>query len=374
MSRTNLLCVLVFVVLMLAASRTQAQERLCDPAFEDCRTPLWNLIDAETVGIDVAFWFMQDSSYATKLINRFKAGVPVRVLVDPRANPNFDGNGAVLEQLKAAGIPMRYKPGGGILHWKMMLFAGQNKLEFSGANYSGNFFVPDAPNSNYFDEAIYFTNDPALIQSFKTKFDDVWTNTVLYGNFANINGPLTRRYPTTAINSELNFPPSLDSSQDFMIRTQQNMNAETKKIDIIMYRITNQGYTDTTIAAVKRGVPVRLIHEPDEYRNPERQWDAWNVDRLHMAGVQIKMRKHLGLNHQKSVLLYGRGLTIFGSSNWSSPSFNYQEEHNYFSNKTWFFQWFVDQFNRKWNSATEFEPFVPQPPTVPTNLSPTNFN
>src|SRR5215470_10484058 len=100
---------LVFVVLMLAAFSTQGQERLCDPAFEDCRHPLWDLIDAETAGIDVAFWFMQDSSYATKIIERFKAGVPVRVLVDPRANPTYDGNEAVLNQLKAAGIPMRYK-------------------------------------------------------------------------------------------------------------------------------------------------------------------------------------------------------------------------------------------------------------------------
>jgi phosphatidylserine/phosphatidylglycerophosphate/cardiolipin synthase-like enzyme len=372
MSRAKPLLALVFVVLIVASSRTQAQERLCDPAFEDCRTPLWNLIDAETVGIDVAFWFMQDSSYATKLINRFKAGVPVRVLVDPRANRSFDGNEAVLSQLKAAGIPMRYKVGDGILHWKMMLFAGQNKLEFSGANYSGNFFVPDAPNSNYFDEAIYFTNDPALIQSFKTKFDDVWTNTVLYGNFANINGPLTRRYPTTAINPELNFPPSLDSSQDFLLRTQQNLNAETKKIDIIMYRITSQGFTDATIAAVRRGVPVRLIHEPDEYRNTARQWDAWNVDRMFMAGVQIKMRRHLGLNHQKSVLLYGRGMTIFGSSNWTTPSSNSQLEHNYFTTKSWFFQWFVNQFERKWNSTTENQPFVPLPPNEPANLFPLN--
>jgi hypothetical protein len=30
------------------------------------------------------------------------------------------------------------------------------------------------------------------------------------------------------------------------------------------------------------------------------------------------------------------------------------------------------QFNRKWNSAAEFEPFVPQPPTVPVYLSPVN--
>jgi len=333
---------------------------------------LWQLIDAETQGIDVAFWFMQDSSYATKLINRFKAGVPVRVLVDPRANPTYAGNEAVLNMLKDAGIPMRYKLGDGILHWKMMLFVGQNKLEFSGANYSGNFFVPDAPNSNYIDEAIYFTNDLSVINSFKTKYDDIWTNTLDYGNFANITAPLTRRYPTFAINPELNFPPSADSSQDFLTRTQQRFNAETQKIDIIMYRITNQGYADTTIAAVKRGIPVRLIHEPDEYRNLARQWDSWNVDRMYMAGVQIKMRKHLGLNHQKSVLLYGQGMTIFGSSNWTGPSSNSQQEHNYFTTKSWFFTWFVNQFDRKWNSTTENETFVPLPPTQPSYVSPAN--
>ena len=106
------------------------------------------------------------------------------------------------------------------------------------------------------------------------------------------------------------------------------MNAETQKIDMIMYRITNQAFSDMTIAAVKRGVPMRLIHEPDEYRNLARQWDSWNVDRMYMAGVQIKMRKHLGLNHQKTVILYNQGMTIFGSSNWTGPSSNFQLEHN----------------------------------------------
>src|ERR1051325_7603945 len=182
MNMRHLFAASLLGLVLLLSSNVQAQERLCDPAFEDCRTPLWQLIDAETVGIDVAFWFMQDTSFATKIINRCKAGVPVRVLVDPRANPTYAGNEAVLNSLKAAGIPMRYKKDDGILHWKMMLFVGQNQLEFSGANYSGNFFVPDAPYSNYIDEAIYFTDDVSLIQSFKTRFDDLWTNTVDYGD------------------------------------------------------------------------------------------------------------------------------------------------------------------------------------------------
>jgi hypothetical protein len=189
------LALLVLALILLPAVSAHAQERLCDTAFEDCRTPLWQLIDNETQGIDVAFWFMQDSSFANKLIARHNAGVPVRVLVDPRANPTYAGNEAILNSLRDAGIPMRYKLTDGILHWKMMLFVGQNKLEFSGANYEGHFFVPFEPNVNYLDEAIYFTDDVSLIQSFKTKYDDVWTNTVDYGNFANINGPLTRRYP-----------------------------------------------------------------------------------------------------------------------------------------------------------------------------------
>ena len=217
----RLLFPLLLALVLLPVINIQAQERLCDTAFEDCRQPLWQLIDNETQGIDVAFWFMQDSSYATKLITKFQQGVPVRVTVDPRANPTYAGNEDVLNMLKNAGIPMRYKLTDGILHWKMMLFVGQNKLEFSGANYSGNFFVPDAPYSNYMDEAIYFTDDPALIQSFKTKFVDVWTDTVAYGNYGNIpNGPLTRNYPTYPIDPELNFPPSADSSQDYGIRTQ----------------------------------------------------------------------------------------------------------------------------------------------------------
>jgi hypothetical protein len=363
-----------FLTLLTCALATNsiAQERLCDTAFEDCRTPLWTLIDQETVGIDVAFWFMQDTSISNKIINKFNSGVPVRILVDPRANPTYAGNQQILESLAAAGIPMRYKLADGILHWKMMLFAGQNKIEFSGANYSPAFFVPTQPNSNYIDEAIYFTDDDSIIQSFKTKYDDIWTNTVSYGNYANITGPLTRKYPTFSINPDLNFPPSPDDSQDFFNRTQVVFNNEAQKIDIIMYRITNQRYTDTTIDAVRRGIPVRLIHEPQEYRNPARQWDSWNVDRLYMAGVQIKMRKHLGLNHQKSVVLYGQGVTIFGSSNWTGPSSNSQQEHNYFTTKPYFFQWFVNQFERKWNSTPENEPFVPGLPTEPNNPSPAN--
>ena len=68
-------------------------------------------------------------------------------------------------------------------------------------------------------------------------------------------------------------------------------------------------------------------------------------------------------------------MAVFGSSNWTTPSANQQQEHNYFTTKPWMFQWFTDQFERKWNNTnpvgvTDTQPFVPLPPDKPVMLSP----
>ena len=349
-------------------SASTAQERLCDPSFEDCRAPLIQLIRDENVGIDVAFWFMEDSRYANEIIARWRAKVPVRVLVDTEANAGSPVNADILKTLKDAGIPMREKTSGGILHWKLMLFAGQGIVEFSGANYSPNAFRPNQPYTDYVDEAIYFTDDSDVVGSFKTKYDDIWTSQTGYSNYANVT-TLARSYETFAIHPDLNFPPG----QDFANRSVKRYDAEAAQIDAIMYRITDRRHTDALIRARERGVPVRLITEPFQYRDPTRLWHSWNVDRLYMAGVQIRHRKHAGLNHEKLTMLYSQGMSIFGSSNWTGPSANSQLEHNYFTTKPWFFQWSRDHFDRKWTNGLgyeETEPFLPQAPDAPVNVAP----
>ena len=80
------------ILVLFGAVQASGQERLCDTSFEDCRQPLWTLIDNETVGIDVSFWFIQDTSLSDKIIARFHAGVPVRILCDPRASDTYAGN------------------------------------------------------------------------------------------------------------------------------------------------------------------------------------------------------------------------------------------------------------------------------------------
>ena len=367
--RNFLVAVAVWASVLGFATEVRALERLCDPANENCRTILINLIRNERVGIDVGFWFMEDARYTTELIARFRAGVPVRVLMDPRANADYPLNAERLSELQAAGIPMRKRTASGILHYKMMLFSGQNTIQFSGANYSGDAFVYDTAYTNYIDEVIYFTDDPAVVNSFRTKFDSLWITTSGYANYANITTPLVRTYDLFPKDPAMNFPPL----ESYARRAVSHYNLERQRIDVIMYRITDRKHTDAIIAARQRGIPVRLITEPRQYRDKSRLWHAWNVDRLYMAGVQIKHRHHAGLNHQKSVLLYSQGLSIFGSSNWTSPSDSSQEEHNYFTTKPQLFQWLVNQFDRKWNNTAgvvENVPFTPLPPDRALKPSP----
>ena len=177
MHKTAVIATAMVVTMAAWAKPAEAIEKLCDPANENCRSTLITLIRNEHISIDVAFWFMEDPRYTTELINRFKAGVPVRVLMDTQANSSYPLNAQRLAELKAAGIPMRERVASGILHWKAMLFGGQNVVEFSGANYSPEAFAYSAPYSNYIDEVIYFTDLASVVHSCKTKFDDLWTYT-----------------------------------------------------------------------------------------------------------------------------------------------------------------------------------------------------
>ena len=195
---------------------------LCDSSFENCRTPILNMIKAETAGIDVSFWFMTDTQYSTEIIKRWNAGVPVRVLLDLRADANYPSNATVRQSLIAAGIPIRHKMTTGINHWKMILYAGQAKMHFSAANFAAGSYFPTTPYTNYLDEAIYFTNDSAIVESFMTKFDDLWTNQTHFQNLANIT-TLTRNYPTYSISPDLNFPPD----QDYMDRVVAQLKLDT---------------------------------------------------------------------------------------------------------------------------------------------------
>ena len=363
---------------LASALPAAAQERLCDNSYEDCRAPIIDLIQSRNRRAGRVDVVHDGYPLSTEIVKRWQAGVPVRILLDLRADANYPANATVRQSFINAGIPIRHKTTKGINHWKLILYAGQAKVHFSAANFANGSYSPITPYTGYVDEAIYFTDDPAVVQTFMTKYDDLWTNTTHYANLANV-GAVTRRYPTYPLDPELNFPPD----QDYENRLVSAMQLETQGIDVVMFRITSSKAVDELIRRVQAGVPVRLITDQAQYRNPTYFWHAYNIDRMLVAGIPVKWKVDSTDQdvHQKSVVLHGRDIAVFGSSNWTGSSSDTQREHNYFTRKTWFVDWFAAQFLRKWNnlridgtaiSPTMFLDLAPGWPAPPVNVSPAN--
>jgi phosphatidylserine/phosphatidylglycerophosphate/cardiolipin synthase-like enzyme len=374
---TRALTALLFTAAFFLASTAQAAERLCDASAENCRTPLIDLINNETQGIDVGVWFFKDDRFVTALVNAKKRGVPMRIIMDPRANATYAANGPELDKLAAAGIPMRKRIAGDICHWKLMIFAGQGVVEWSGANFSPTAFVPQDPYKDYEDEVIYFSEQ--LVPSFMTMFDNIWTNTKEYANYANVPPTLVRNYPSNPIDPRLNFPPA-NSYQDRLVPL---IDAEPAGgwIDVDIYRITMARPVDALIRAASRGIRIRMYLEPNEYSNTARPGNKVQMDRLVAAAkqypgtIEIRMRNHLGLNHQKTVWFHAQHVVAFGTSNWSDASDDNQLEANIFTDKLkgdplndLTFDALYTIFNRKWHNSSpvgSIETVAWRTPTLP---------
>jgi len=316
-------CIIAGLWAVAPTAQTQ-NEWLCDSSYQDCRTPIIKAINAEPVtgGIDVSLWFMDDWRYVDALIAAHNRGVPIRMIVDPAADVTYPDTKPQRDRMVAAGIPMRRYAGSAINHWKAFIFAAQGKMNFSAANFANGSYSPIVPYTQYVDEAVYFTDKPSILASFESKFDDRWTNTTRFVDFANITEPPTRKYGAvgwTPIDPDLNFVP--DQNYENRLKTQVDLEGSNvkfpdlvPKIDVVMFRITSAKIPDALIARARAGVPIRLINEEQQYRSTHYFWDSYNMDRMYMACVdapapcqpmQLKFKDNVTDQdlHQKSIIL-----------------------------------------------------------------------
>jgi hypothetical protein len=141
------------------------------------------------------------------------------------------------------------------------------------------------------------------------------------------------------------------------------IDAETRGIDLVSYRLTVPGVTDALIRRHRAGVPVRVFIEPTQYRNPSYP-EYWLVgamaDKLWAAGVPIKQRTHDGLTHMKTLVT--SRVAMVGSSNFTRF---WERDHNYFadvSTKPAIYMGMKARFDAMWNDAANYRPFQPLRP------------
>ncbi len=390
------------ILLLACAPRPAgAADQVYFSAVDDVAAQLVQRINAETVRIDMSAWYLTDSTVYTALLNRFRAGVQVRLIGDRGSIFEIDpSTKSTFYYLASQGVPirLRYNPTWypEIDHWKATIFVGQGIVAFGSANYTTFELTPWSP-TNYKDEITLFTSDTALVNAFKTKFDKYWhdadpepqslvPSAPYFKNWddacasesacsdyrVQYPNPVPMVVDTARLEPDSPLPPEMVWGQgsSFNNRLVQEINKEPSAVDFVVYRLTVDNITQALLAKKAAGVPVRLIVEPDEYLN--RKWpEFWithaNVDKLWAAGLPMRVRTHTGLTHMK-VLLTSTIATI-ASSNYAAA---WQRDHNYFlqqSAKPAIWQAIKDRFDAMWTS-TDFAEFQPQPPDAPTLASP----
>jgi len=372
------------------------------PAVENVAAELVRRINAETVRIDISIWYLTERSVTLAIANRFAAGVPVRLVGDRGAIFEIDPKTkAEFYYLANKGVPirLRFNPTWfpEIDHMKMAIFVGQNVVEFGSANWDTFSIIPFS-STNYNDETAFFTNDPALVSAFKTRFDRLWNDTTpepqsIYGappylkdwNDACAHEPMgcdfLSVYPTPApmvINTarlEPDNPTPVDliwgQGRDFNNRLITEINNENTSIYFANYRLTVDNVTDALLNKQRSGVPVQLLIEPDEYLN--KKWpEFWlthaNYDKLWAAGVQIKQRNHAGNMHMKTLIT-----STFATNASSNISAAWERDHDHFVSaaaKPSIYAALKNRVLTMWNDTSGFVPFQPGPPDPAVQSTP----
>jgi hypothetical protein len=386
----------------LCTTTAAAADRLYFAATDNITNVLVQTINAETVRVDMSCWYLTERSISIALLNKFKSGVPVRLIGDRGAMFEIDPlTKNEFYWLASQGVPirLRFNPTWfpEIDHMKMTLFAGQNLVAFGSANYTPFELAPWS-STNYKDETVLFTDDSSLVNAFRTRFDQIWNDTRAEPQSLVPNAPYLKdwkdaciseptgcdfftQYPNPApmtINTarlEPDYPMPADliwgQGPEFNNRLVTEINREQTSLQFVIYRLTVDSITNALLAKFQSGVPMKLMIEPNEYLN--RRWpEFWlshaNIDKLWAAGVPIKWRIHDGLTHMKTLVTSTYATNA--SSNFSAA---WQRDDDYFisaATKPAIYQAMKDRVTAMWNDTSAFAAFQPQPPDAPVQVSP----
>jgi hypothetical protein len=421
-------CTAILAGLMLLAigSSARAADQAYFPAYQNVVDVLVQRINAETVRLDVGAWYLSEGAISIAIAKRFKAGVPVRIIGDRVGI--FENDPPTKTQfyyMAARGVPirLRYNPSWypEIIHWKAIIFAGQGSqgkglVSFGSANLTP-FELKPVSSTDYKDETVVLSDDVNIVNAFKTKFDVMWNDTkpeepnslVIIKNppylknwddacklesacadYAAYKASIPDRKDMVINTGRLEPDYDLDSAEmvwsqgpEFNNRLIQAINAEATKIDLVTYRLTVSNVPDALIQKRQSNpeVPVRLLIDPCQYDPypctpptgivwPEFWLTHANVDKLWLAGVQVKQRVHAGLTHMKTLI------TSAVATNASSNIAEFwQRDHDQFvpaATKPALYQAIQQRVNEMWNDPAAFGTFTPQPAYAASLVSPAN--
>jgi len=175
--------------------------------------------------------------------------------------------------------------------------------------------------------------------------------------------------PPAAAQTERVYFPAFENVTNVLV---QRINAETQRIDMSAWYLTENAIVQALINRHNAGVDIRLIGD----RGSIFEIDVHTKNafyRLAAAGVPIRLRYNPTwfpeIAHWKATIFAGQGIVAFGSANYTpfelapASSTNYKDETVLFTNDVELVRAFKTKFDRFWNdTTTEPESRIGGPP------------
>lgn len=287
---------------------------------DDGVEPLLQQLRSARRSIDVTVYLLTKKDVTAELIAAHRSCVAVRVIVEEKPFGGGSGSKAMIAQLRAAGVPLRYgNPVFRFTHEKTIVIDGQRAVIMT-ANLTQSAFTSNR-------EYMVLTSDPAEVSEAAAIFEADWRRE-----------DYRARVPSLVV--------SPDNSREKLLALIQS--ARTS-LDIETEVMADREVTDTLAAAVSRGVRVRVVMVP-----PDREESSYaGLKKLTATGVEVRVLKRPYI-HAKVVVADGRRAFV-GSQNFTATSLDQNRELGVLTEDQPAVGRIVRAFQSDWNKGTPFK-------------------
>jgi phosphatidylserine/phosphatidylglycerophosphate/cardiolipin synthase-like enzyme len=254
---------------------------------------VYDFINSATSSIDVTIYELRDTTAVTDLVNRQKAGVKVRVILD---NAHTSVNGSAYSTLKAAGAGVVYSSTAFVYTHQKTLTVDDTKSLILTGNLDSTYYADDR------DYGV-FDSDAADVAAIEAVFNADYAKTTI----------------TPADGDNLVWSPT-----DSQTRLLALINGAQHSLDVQQLEFGDTALVNAIVAAQKRGVAVRVVGmDPSSYQS---QFTSV----VTAGGKVVTYSSTSGLYvHAKAIVAdsgYSTAKVFAGSENFSDNSLNHNRE------------------------------------------------
>jgi phosphatidylserine/phosphatidylglycerophosphate/cardiolipin synthase-like enzyme len=306
------------------------------------REPFLSTIMKAQVSIDMTVYALDDPIIITALENAARAGKKVRIIYEPdqfkHALKGIDlGSQQRLAQMQAAGIELKpfnktkYKQ----QHAKMIIVDGMEALITSAnldkESFDGILAAQIKPARDF----VVSTHDAGIISEMQNMFNADWTNT---------------DYKPS--NPQLVWGP-----EDQRIKFTTLIAGAKETLDIYQQDFTDPEILAATLAAIKKGVKVRLLMMPYPF-NKTKDFNIPNQMEIQKARGAVYLMTDLYMHAKVVMVDYGTPVAqaYVGSCNFYQPSIDGNRELGILVRKDSDLKVLHDTFEMDWKKAKDFVP------------------